>query len=181
MRIAIAALVAALALPTLARDVSGVQFPDTVAVGGQDLTLNGAGLRKRFVVKVYAGALYLPSPSKDAEAIVSADGPKRVRMVFLRDVDRKAILGAFREGFEKNSASEAAALVPKLDLIAPAIGDVKSGGEITVTYLPGEGTTVVGPAGMAKVEGKAFADALFRNWLGPKPADDDLKKAMLGR
>jgi hypothetical protein len=31
------------------------------------------------------------------------------------------------------------------------------------------------------VEGKEFADALFRTWLGPEPADSDLKQAMLGR
>ncbi len=181
MRKLAAALLTVVALPAIAREVAGVQFPDAVAVGGTDLRLNGAGLRKRLFVKVYAGGLYLAAASGDAEAIVAADAPKRVRMVFLRDVDRKSILGAFREGFEKNSAAEASTLIPKLDLLAPAIGDVKSGGEITVSYLPGQGTVVVGPAGSATIEGKPFADALFRNWLGPRPADDDLKKAMLGK
>jgi hypothetical protein len=31
------------------------------------------------------------------------------------------------------------------------------------------------------VEGKDFADAMFRNWLGPSPADPSLKKAFLGK
>ncbi|HUL60403.1 MAG TPA: chalcone isomerase family protein [Anaeromyxobacteraceae bacterium] len=180
MRILAAALAGAVALPALARDVAGVEFAETAAVAGQELKLNGAGVRKKLFIKVYAGGLYLAAPSSDADAIVAADAPRRVRMVFLRDVDRKSILGAFREGFENNSAAQAAALVPKLEGIGPAIGDVKSRGEIVVTYLPGQGTTVTGPGGTATVEGKDFADALFRNWLGPKPADDDLKKKMLG-
>jgi hypothetical protein len=177
--LALAALVAA--APAAAREVSGVNVPDAVTVEGKELKLNGAGVRKRAWIEVYVGALYLVEPSRDAEAIVQADAPKRVRMVFLRDVDGKSIMNAFREGFEKNSGGEAGALKKQLDGIKPAIGDVKKGGEIVVTYAPGAGTTVTGPGGSAKVEGKAFADALFRNWLGKEPADDNLKKKMLGR
>ncbi|BDG01984.1 chalcone isomerase family protein [Anaeromyxobacter oryzae] len=167
--------------PALARDVSGVKLPDSVTVAGQELRLNGAGVRKKLWIQVYVGALYVTTASSDGEAIVGADAPKRVRMVFLRDVDRKSILGAFHDGFEANSRAQLPELERGLERIGPAIGDVKRGGEIVVTYVPGEGTTVTGPAGTATVEGKVFADALFRNWLGPKPADGDLKKRMLGR
>ena len=31
----------------------------------------------------------------------------------------------------------------------------------------------------ATLEGRDFADALLRNWLGPEPADGSLKEAML--
>ena len=177
---AIAAL--ALAAPTLAREVAGVQFPDTVAAGGKELKLNGAGLRTKFFVKVYAGGLYLAQPSGDAEAVVAADAPKRVRMVFLRDVDKAKILDTYREGFRNNSDGPALdALLAKLDQIAPALVDMRKGDEMVVTYVPGEGTTVAAGAGTpVTVEGKDFADAMFRNWLGARPADDDLKKGLLG-
>ncbi len=175
--LSIAAL--ALALPALARDVAGVDFPETVTVGGQELKLNGAGIRKKFVIKVYAGGLYVAQPSRDAGAVVAADAPKRVRMVFLRDVDKKTILETYREGFAANGA---AALTGKLDQIAPALADMKSGGEMTVTFEPGKGTTVTAAGGgSATVEGKDFADAMFRLWLGTKPADGDLKDAFLGK
>ena len=36
-----------------------------------------------------------------------------------------------------------------------------------------------GGGGTVTVEGKEFADALFRNWLGGDPSDSDLKTAML--
>ncbi len=180
-----AAAIAALALtaPALAREVAGVQFPDTVAAGGKELKLNGAGLRTKFFVKVYAGGLYLAQPSGDAEAVVAADAPKRVRMVFLRDVDKAKILDTYREGFRNNSAGPALdALLAKLDQIAPALVDMRKGDEMVVTYVPGEGTTVAAGGGTpVTVEGKDFADAMFRNWLGERPADGDLKKGLLGR
>lgn len=174
---------AALTAPAAAsaREVAGVSLPDSVTVeGAGPLALNGAGIRKKFIIKVYVGALYVAQASKDAEAILKADAPRRVRLVFLRDVDRKAILGAFKEGFEKNSAAELATLLPQLDRLGGAIGDVKEKGEILFTYVPGIGTTVTGPAGTVTVEGKGFADALLRNWIGAHPADGDLKKGMLG-
>lgn len=179
-----AALALCVATPALARKIAGVEFPDQVEVGGKTLQLNGAGLRKKFIIKVYAGGLYLLEPSKDAAAIVAADAPKRVRMVFLRDVSKAQVLDAYREGFEKNSGGPGLpALIAKLERIAPAIpAELKEGAEMLVTYVPGEGTTVVAAGGgTATVEGKEFADALFRNWLGAKPADDSLKAGMLGK
>ncbi len=182
-RIAAALAAAALAVPALAREVAGVPFPDTVTAGGQELRLNGAGVRTKFIVKVYAGALYLATPSQDAEAIVAADAPRRVRMVFLRDVDRKKIMETYREGFHANSAGpKLQALLADLARIEPAIVDMKKGTEMIVTYVPGQGTTVAaGDATPVTVEGRDFADAMFRNWLGARPADDGLKKAFLGR
>jgi hypothetical protein len=174
--------VAAVPRAAAAKEVAGVKLADTVSVGGQELRLNGAGIRKKFIIKVYVGALYLAAPSSDPAAIVATDAPKQVRMIFLRDVDRKSILGAFKEGFEANSPADAAEAKRQLDAIAKDIPDMKEKGELTVAYVPGEGTTLTTPGGTtAAVPGKPFADALFRNWLGPKPADKDLKQAMLGK
>lgn len=185
MKRLLAALFAlALATPAYARKVAGVEFPDAVEVGGQKLVLNGAGLRKKFVIKVYAGGLYLPEPSKDAAAIVAADVPKRVRMVFLRTVSKAQVMDAFREGFEKNSGGPGLKdLLPKLDQIGQAIpGELRQGAELFVTYVPADGTTVAAAGGgKVTVPGKELADALFKNWLGSSPADEDLKAGMLGR
>jgi hypothetical protein len=61
------------------------------------------------------------------------------------------------------------------------IPDVVKGDEILLTYVPGRGT-VVTAKGVEKgiIEGKDFADALFAVWLGPNPAQEDLKRALLG-
>jgi hypothetical protein len=179
-----AVLTLALAGPAAARDVAGQAFGDAVELGGRKLALNGAGIRKKLFIKVYAAGLYLEAASADADAVVAADAPKLVRMVFLRGVSRDQVMGAFREGFEKNSAGPGLPeLLGKLDRLAPAIpADLEEGNELTVAYVPGEGTTVRGSGGgTVTVAGKVFADALFRSWLGPSPADGDLKKGLLGK
>jgi hypothetical protein len=135
-----------------------------------------------FNVKVYVGALYVTEKTKDSNAIVQAEAPKAVHMQFVRDVERGKVMDAFKEGFEKNSKNEAKALGPLLDRVAKTIpNEMKPGMRLTVTYLPGQGTTVVGPEGEVTIEGKPFADAMFRNWLGGNAADKDLKNKLLGR
>jgi hypothetical protein len=181
---AVAFAIVALATPARARNVAGRDFPDAIEAGGQRLVLNGGGLRKKLFLKVYAAALYLPQPSREDAATVALDAPKAVRMSFLRDLSRAQVMGAFREGFEKNSAGPGLqGLLAKLDQLGPAIPEeLKDGQDMTLTYVPGEGTTVQAAGGrQVTVPGKEFADALFRNWLGPKPADDDLKAGLLGK
>ena len=185
MRILVTALLLA-ALPASALEVAGVKVADSVTVDGKALVLNGAGLRTRtmFNVKVYVGALYVTQRSTDGAAIVALDAPRVIRLTLLRDVDRSSMLDAFRNGIESNSPAQAAALAPKLKLVEGSFpAEFKEGQVLTVTYVPGTGTTVgvEGQKGVT-VEGKDFADALFRIWLGPKPTDgglEDLKAALL--
>ncbi len=185
-RLAAISLCFALAVPASALEVAGVKVAEAVNVEGKELKRNGAGIRKKsiFGVKVYVGALYLESASSDPGAIVAADAAKSVHMRFLRDVGKEKIMDAFRDGFEANGGEAVAkALAPRLDKVAAIMPpEVKEGQDLVVTYVPGKGTTVVAPDGReATVEGKDFADAMFRNWLGPEPADGDLKEKMLGK
>src|ERR671918_1907363 len=89
------------------KDVEGVKVAETATVEGKDLKLNGAGVRVKNIlfvgVSVYVAGLYLEMPSNDPERIISSDGIRRVSMTMLRDLDRKSMVEAVREGFEKNS------------------------------------------------------------------------------
>jgi len=60
--------------------------------------LNGVGLRKKAIFKVYVAGLYVEAPSKDAAAILAADAARIVKMQYLRSVDKASITGAFRRG-----------------------------------------------------------------------------------
>ena len=179
---AVAAAALALSLPAQAREQDGVQVPETADLSGTALVLNGAGLRSKLFIKVYVGALYLPQKAGDAAAIVAADAPWLVQLTFKRDVDKKSILGAFKEGFEKNSAADLATLQPALARLEAGLKDLKTGDLLAFAYQPGTGTTVTAP-GVAPVvlEGPVTARALLRNWIGDHPADGDLKKGMLGQ
>ena len=179
-------LAAALALTALsagAATVAGVKIEDTSSVNGQNLVLNGAGLRKKFVIKVYVGALYLPGKQSNAAAILAADAPRRMVMHFLYDVDKEKMAEAWQEGLEDNTPNASAEVKTAFKTLSTWMADMKEGQRIVLTYAPGTGTTVeVAGANKGTLGGKAVADAILNTWVGPKPAPGgDFKKAILGQ
>ncbi len=175
-----AALLCAAGLVSAA-EVSGVKMPDTLTVEGKTLKLNGAGLRKKVVFKVYVAGLYLETPSHDAAAVVSADSVKSMRLSILRSLEARKITEAIEEGFEKNSKPQLGALRARLARFNAMFPDVKEGDDIVMTYVPGKGTMVTAKgAEKGVIEGKDFADALFSVWLGANPVQEDLKAKLLG-
>jgi hypothetical protein len=162
-------------------EVSGVAVPETITVDGKALKLNGAGLRKKAFFKVYVAALYVESPSKDAAAILSANGVKSMRLHILRSLKGSQVSEAIAEGFERNSKDQMPRLKPRLDKLGTMIPDVKEGDEVALSWVPDKGTLVsVLGTDRGTIEGRDFADALFAVWLGPNPVQEDLKKALLG-
>ena len=165
---------------TLAAELAGATLPDTLSAGDKTLKLNGLGLRKKAMFKVYVGGLYLESPSKDVGGILASDQARAIRMHFLRDLTKAQLVGAFQEGFEAN-AKDKAGQKAAFDKMLALVPDVKGGETLTFTYVPGKGTTLrVGDKDLGAFEGKGFADSVFSIWLGPKPPSEDLKKGMLG-
>ena len=164
----------------LAGELAGATLPDTLKSGDMTLKLNGLGLRKKSMFKVYVGGLYLESPSKDAGAILAADQAKAIRMHFLRDLTKAQLVEALQSGFEGN-AKDKTGQKAAFDKMLTLIPDVKEGDTLTFTYLPGKGTTLqVGNKELGAFAGKGFSDAVFSIFLGPKPPSEDLKKGMLG-
>jgi hypothetical protein len=163
-----------------AAQLEGVTLADTLKAGDKTLKLNGLGLRKKAMFKVYVGGLYLESPSKDAGAILASDQGKAIRLHFLRDLKKGQLVEAFQEGFDSN-AKDKAAQKAAFDKMLALVPDVKEGSTMTFTYVPGKGTTLqVADKELGAFEGKGFADAIFSIWLGPKPPSEDLRKGMLG-
>ena len=167
----------------LAAEVGGVKLDDKVSVGGQELVLNGAGIRSKFVIKVYVASLYLPAKSTDLAAVL-AKGPRRIQMSLLRNVSADDLVGALVDGLnDNNSAAEMAAVKAQTDQmvsIMKAFKEVKEKDVVTLDFV--DGGTQIGLNGAAKgaIAGEPFNKALTRIWLGDKPVQSDLKKAMLG-
>ena len=63
-----------------AKEVNGVNMPESIAVGNDTLVLNGAGIRTKFFIKAYVGGLYLKKKSGDANAIINADEPMVIKL-----------------------------------------------------------------------------------------------------
>ncbi len=175
------ALVLAFAAPAPAAEVAGVKVPDTVTVDGKTLKLNGAGVRKKAIFKVYVAELYVETPSKDAAALISSTQIKSMRLHLTRDLKGSQVSNALIEGFERNSKAALPQLKARLDQLAKLIPDMKEGEEIAFTWIPDKGTEVaVRGTNAGTIEGRDFADALFAVWLGPDPVQADLKQALMG-
>src|SRR3954470_5008847 len=180
------AFIALAALAANAAEIAGVKLDDKTQVESRDLVLNGAGLRKRFrVVNVYVIGLYLAVKKSDAAAVLALGGPKRAEIHMLRDVGADAFTEALVDGLRANHAeADFKALEPRvkeLSDIMAQIGEAKNGMTIALDWTGAATALVVNgkPAGKP-IAGEDFYRALLRIWMGDKPVQDDLKKALLG-
>ena len=178
-----------LALPAHAQvvDVAGVKYAPTVQLAGVPLQLNGAGIRYKFVVKVYTAGLYLGAKAATPEAVLAAPGPKRLHVVMLRDIDANELGKLFTRGMQDNAPKEEfSKFIPgtlKLAEIFSAQKRLKAGDSFFVDFTPGVGTTVLvnGKPTADAIKEPEFYSALLRIWLGNSPADNALKDALLGK
>jgi len=186
-RIRQAALIAALAAaPGIhAAEVAGVNVEEKIRVGSSELVLNGAGLRSKLFIKLYLGALYTTQKSSTPAVLIDGTGPRRMNLRLLRDIGADTLHGALEEGLQNNnSPAELEAVKAASEQFAAlmkGIGKVKEGDTVALDFSS-EGVAVsLNGESRGKVAGAAFARALLKVWLGDKPADAGLKKALLGQ
>ena len=167
-------------------EIEGVKFEPTVQVGGTALQLNGAGIRTRAVFKVYAAGLYVPQKANSAAALLAQKGPRRVAIGMLRNVDADSFAGALNDGLKANlTEQQLAGLKGQVDALnanLKAVGEAKKGDLIHFEFTPEAGTRVLvngQPRGTA-IPGDDFFAAVLRIWIGDKPVDGALKKALVG-
>lgn len=173
------------AMPAVAMKISGVDIPDSLKPVNSDITLllNGAGIREKFFMDIYIGALYLPERSDNAAAILSSMESASVLMHFLyKTVSKEKITSGWNQGLESNlSATEMQALRPALEKFNQLFLTVHAGDAIRIDYVPGNGTVVrINNEWRGKVADDTFFPALLKVWLGDQPVSKSLKNAMLG-
>jgi len=169
----------------VAAELSGVFVDDEIKTpAGETLVLNGIGLREKFWVDVYVGALYLPSKSADVAEILSRPGPWRIQLDFVfKEVDQEKLIKAWREGFEKNQSAETLQqLQARIDQFYQYFdSSVVAKEQYAFDYLPQQGVRVTrNQKQLGMIPGEDFKNALLEIWLGNHPADKKLKKGMLG-
>ncbi|RZI42830.1 lipoprotein transmembrane [Herbaspirillum sp. HC18] len=183
---ALASLVLGMSFNAQAAEVAGIKLDDTIKVANQELKLNGAGVRSWAVFKVYVAGLYLPEKKKTVPEVLAQNGPRRIRMVLLRDVNSEELGQAFMDGLNANSdKAEKAKFVNqtvKMGEIFASIPKLGKGDTITNDWIPGSGMHVlVNDKRVGEVlPDIAFYNAFLRIWLGDKPVDRMLKGALLG-
>lgn len=167
-----------------AAEVAGVHLQDKLRLAGQELVLNGAGIRSKFFVKVYVAGLYAPQRSTSVGTLLEATSPRRMSLHLLREVGADSFYGALEEGLANNlSAAELAAIKPQVDQFATlmkGVGKVREGDVVALDFTADGVAVALNGSQLGLVAGGPFAKALLKVWLGEKPADEALKKALLG-
>lgn len=172
-----------LPMDSYALRVGDVNVPDTAEVAGEKLVLNGAGFRKKFIIKVYVGALYLTQKAQGADAVASMPGAKRITSQFVyKHVSKEKLDQSWKKGIAQNNPDGVwQKMRERTARLSSFFTDMKEGDSFAIDFIPSKGVEVyVNGQLKGSVEGDDFARALLNVWIGPSPPDDDLKKAMLG-
>jgi hypothetical protein len=182
---------AALAL-TLALTVSTAQaapstkFEPTAQLQGTPLQLNGAGTRYKAVFKVYDMALYTTKKTSTPEELLALPGPKRLQFVALRELPGTDLGLLFIKSMSENTPKETvqkhSISTSRLIEIFSGRSKLMPGDSFAMDYLPGKGTQfyIVGKPQGDPVGDAEFFGMVLKIWVGPSPADSNLKDALLG-
>ena len=167
-------------------DIYGVKVEETAEVQGARLQLNGAGTRFKAIFKVYVAGLYLGKKASTPEEVVNQPGPKRLAVTMLRTIDSRELGKLLTRGMEDNTPrSEMSKLIPgliRMGEIFAAQKPLVAGDQFLIEWVPGVGSVI---SVKGQVQGEPFKEpeffkALMMIWLGPMPADEKLKEALLG-
>jgi hypothetical protein len=187
MKLVLATIISlVMAFPTQAQvTINGVTLPATMKAGDASVSLNGGGIRKKVFFKLYVGGLYLSEKSSDAAAIVNADKAMAVKLQITSSmISSDNMSEAILEGFETSTGGKTEPLKAKIAAFVNTFkkDEIVEGNVFDIVYVPGKGVESYKNGKLqGTIEGMDFKKALFGIWLGSKPADDDLKTAMLGK
>lgn len=166
-----------------AKTVSDVDVADSITVADQSLALNGAGVRTKFFLDLYVGALYLSEKNDDSKSVLDADKPMSIRLYITSSlIDGKKMSEATLDGFVKSTKGDLTPIQKEVDMMIAAFRDAVEDKDIfDLQYVPSKGVSVI-RNGEVKIviPGLAFKKALFGIWLSEDPVQDDLKESMLG-
>lgn len=165
-------------------EVVGVAFEKQKAVAGKDLVLNGVAVRKALgIIKVFAGGLYLETPTQDAEVVIESQQVKHVPLTYLTSkATGKKVKDGFIEAITKANPPEAiAAQQENIDKYASWLEvDMKPRDTSISTYVPGTGLTLrINGVEKGTIADEGFAQIYYRYLVGEK-ADSALRKGYLG-
>lgn len=176
-------LVAILAFGSAARaaEVGGVQVPDVKQVGGRTLRLNGYGLRAWSMLRipVYVAGLYLEHPNRDPETIIRSPEIKLLTFQFEHEIGADRAREAWRKGLTNNCVAPCQLDPDDMERFLSEIPSMHDGDSFELRFEGGSATIVLNGRLLGRVEKAAFAEAMLRSFLGPRPGSPEIKQALL--
>ncbi|QIR13961.1 chalcone isomerase family protein [Shewanella aestuarii] len=182
--LSVLSLTAALILSPIvnAKSVSGIELSESLNMAEHTLILNGAGVRSKFFMDLYVGSLYLPHHQTALSDVI--EQPVAVIRLNITSgmITSDKMIEAINEGFDAATNGKPQALKAEIDqFMALFSAEIKKGDQFTFVLTKDQGViSLKNQQQQGEVAGEAFRQALLNIWLGDKPAQKSLKKAMLG-
>jgi hypothetical protein len=166
---------------TYAENTQNNVVPTSVNIGNKTLILNGEGFRKKFFIKVYLGAFYVEKKIKSEKELFDKKITCMIRMKFVyKHINAFKLQKAYIDGIENNTPQyinlpETKQFIDTFDF------DVKKGDIIDIIIIEGNIVKVMFNGVIkSSLKSKKLAEAILKVYFGKKPADQNLKNAMLG-
>jgi hypothetical protein len=163
-------------------EIAGVNVKEKLSFDGVDYRLNGAGIRKKLVLKLYVGSLYTEKKVKAESEILKGPAAAVIRLDIISGLITSELMAeTIEEGFDKAMSGNTAPLRNEIDdFIAVFDEEIEKGDQFTFISMPGTGVKAYkGEKLLTEIKDDRFREVLFAIWLGDDPADKKLKKAML--
>ncbi len=182
-RLAAVLLLAAIGTGAEAASLAGVTLPQSYAVDGRTLVLNGIGLRTVtiFSVRIYVAGLYLSRPSHDAQQILASPEDKVIVLKFLHAGTKAEVEHEYRAGELANCGSGGCADSDRGDFerLVAAAPAVKPGDSSTYIFTS-RGVQVLANDRSIGSFNRDLGYHLLAGFIGAHPPSPELRRQLLG-
>ena len=167
------------------KTVGGVLMPKKQMIGKTVLTLNGAGVREKFFMDMYACALYMNKNTHDANEVINNDDFAAIKIHIISSlITSKKMTDAVEEGFKNSTGGKTKPIRKEIDAFKLVFSkdEIQKEDVYDIIYVPGKGTIIFKNGKIQPIiKGLTFKKALFGIWLCNKPADKNLKEDLLDK
>jgi len=184
----------------LVEDGTGIAFDSPQTIDGISFKCLGTGLRKKFVVKVYAVAFCLGADKADATVAAAAakaggkldgdnkafftalresDAAKAVDMRFVHDAGKDKIVDAFKDTLDEALGNDDAD--GRAKFLALVDRDIKKGDRMTLTATPDGKLTLTMAGHAASMVDPKIAKHIWVSWIGPDAVTPGLRDDIAAR
>ncbi len=160
--------------------LTGVSFPDEISFNaeGKEYNLHATGVstRKKFFVKVYSVAHYIQDGTQIQSAdpfnsVLQDDKAKQLTIKWTYNAKARKIQDGYREAFRNDlSRSEYQQLQNDIQKYIGFMNkNMREGDQTVLRWLPdGQVDVLINGNQVGSIRNRAFAEALWSIWFGPK-------------
>ena len=154
--------------------------PKTIRIEDATLAKVGEGTFRWMLIKVYHGELYLDANQPTADPL--SDVSKQLKISYAISLSDEDFRNSGNKILSRNlDPAEWDAIQERLQQLNAAYRNVEPGDAYTLTYIPGQGTTLaLNEIPLVTIPGEDFARAYFSIWLGQDPVKASLRRDLLG-